>query len=119
MNCLLLNEPPLCPHCGAMARPNVLMFSDFEWQEHRQEAQNRALERWLSSVSRPMVVEIGAGTAIPSVRHFSHRVIHQHGGRLVRINPREYSVPTPWDVGIPSGALAALEAIDRALTELW
>lgn len=45
VNCLLLNEPPRCPHCGALARPNVLMFGDFEWQEHRQEAQSRALER--------------------------------------------------------------------------
>jgi NAD-dependent SIR2 family protein deacetylase len=119
VNCLLLNEPPRCPHCGALARPNVLMFGDFEWQEHRQEAQSRALERWLSSVSRPVVIEIGAGTAIPSVRHFSHRVIHEHGGRLVRINPREFTVPTPRDVGIPSGALAALGAINGALSERW
>lgn len=119
VNCLLLNDPPLCPHCGSMARPNVLMFTDFEWQEHRQEAQSRRLERWLASVSRPVVVEIGAGTAIPSVRLFSHRVIHERGGRLVRINPRECTVPTPRDVGIPLGALVALSAINEALSERW
>lgn len=119
VNCLLLNEPPRCPHCGALARPNVLMFGDFEWQEQRQEAQDRALEQWLSLVSRPVVIEIGAGTAIPSVRHFSHRVIHEHGGRLVRINPREFAVPTPRDLGIPLGALEALRVIDEALSERW
>ena len=118
-SCLLLNELPRCPHCGSLARPNVLMFGDFEWQGHRQAGQSHALGRWLSTVSRPVVVEIGAGTAIPSVRHFSHRVIHEHGGRVVRINPREFSVPTPFDVGIPAGSLDALRAIDAALTERW
>jgi NAD-dependent SIR2 family protein deacetylase len=119
VNCLLLNEPPRCPHCGALARPNVLMFSDFEWMEERQAGQQRALDRWLSNVSRPVVVEIGAGSAIHSVRYFSQRVIHEYGGRLVRINPREFSVPTPFDVGIPAGALDALQVIDAALSERW
>ena len=119
VNCLLLNEPPRCPHCGAMARPNVLMFGDYEWQEDRQAGQSRAIERWLSGVSRPVVVELGAGTAIPSVRHFSHRVIHEHGGRLVRINPREFAVPTSHDVGFPMGALGALQAIAAALDVRW
>jgi NAD-dependent SIR2 family protein deacetylase len=118
-NCLLLSELPLCPQCGSLARPNVLMFGDFEWQELRQAGQSHALERWLSTVSRPVVMEIGAGTAIPSVRHFSHRVIHEHGGRVVRINPLEFSVPTPFDVGISAGALDALQAIDAALGERW
>ena len=58
-------------------------------------------------------MEIGAGTAIPSVRHFSQRVIHEFGGRLVRINPREFSVPTSLDVGLASGASLALTDIDR------
>lgn len=113
--CLLLNTMPTCPHCGGMARPNVLMFTDFEWLEHRQAEQAARLEKWLSSVSRPVVVEIGAGTAIPSVRHFSQRVIHEFGGRLVRINPREFSVPTRFDVGLASGSSHALEEIDRVI----
>jgi hypothetical protein len=44
-----------------MARPNVLMFMDFEWLEHRAAEQAARLERWLSNVNRPVVVEIGAG----------------------------------------------------------
>ncbi|MFC7411361.1 SIR2 family NAD-dependent protein deacylase [Hydrogenophaga atypica] len=119
VNCLLLNEPPRCPKCGALARPNVMMFGDFDWQEERQQNQSKALEQWLSRASRPVVVEIGAGTAIPSVRHFTHRVLHELDGRLVRINPREWTVPTPRDVGIPMGALQTLQAIDRALAERW
>jgi NAD-dependent SIR2 family protein deacetylase len=87
--CLILNAAPVCPHCGSLARPNVLMFTDFEWLEHRQRKQAQRLDAWLSGVQAPVVVEIGAGTSIPSVRHFSQRVIHQFGGRLIRINPSE------------------------------
>ena len=113
--CLLLNSPPRCPHCGALARPNVLMFSDFEWLEHLAQQQLNRLNAWMAGVNRPVVVEIGAGTAIPSVRHFSQRVIRQHGGRLIRINPRESKVPTPFDVGFAAGAAETLTAIDQAL----
>lgn len=110
--CLLLSALPTCPHCGGMARPNVMMFNDWEWLEHRQAQQSERMERWLSGVSRPVVVEIGAGTAIPSVRRFSQRIIHAFGGRLVRINPREFSVPSTHDVGLASGASYALAEID-------
>ena len=111
--CLLLSAMPTCPHCGGLARPNVMMFNDWEWLEHRQAKQAARMEQWLSDVSRPVVVEIGAGTAIPSVRHFSQRVIHEFGGRLVRINPREPSVPTSLDVGLANGSRYALAEIDR------
>ena len=114
-NCLLLNAVPTCPHCGGMARPNIMMFSDWDWMGYRQDAQDRRMEHWLSGANRPVVVEIGAGTAIPSVRHFSHHIIHNFGGRLVRINPREFTVPTRLDVGLASGSLNALVEINRAI----
>lgn len=113
--CLLLNAPPLCPHCGGLARPNILMFNDSGWLEARAGQQAAHLERWLASVRSPVVLELGAGTAIPSVRHFSQRIIQRFGGRLVRINPREWDVPTPLDVGIAAGAAHALSEIDRVM----
>lgn len=70
---------------------------------------------WSEFVSRPVVVELGAGTAIPSVRRFSQRIIHEFGGRLVRINPREFSVPTTNDVGLASGARHTLTQIDQVM----
>ena len=63
-----------------------------------------------------MVIEIGAGTAIPSVRHFSHRISHEFGGRIIRINPGESKVPSSMDMGLAMGSLEALRGID-ALTE--
>lgn len=103
-NCLLQNKPPRCSKCGGLARPNILMFGDWGWLDTRTTRQHQALENWLWEVERPVVIELGAGTMIPSVRHFSQRVIHQLGGRLVRINPNEFAVPTKLDVGIGTGA---------------
>ncbi|QBE65060.1 SIR2 family NAD-dependent protein deacylase [Pseudoduganella lutea] len=112
--CKLMNDPPHCPRCGGMARPNILMFGDWGWIEHRSARQAARLERWLDKVERPLVIELGAGTAVPSVRHFSQQVI-QRGGRLVRINPREQEVPTRQDVGLAAGALDGLQAIAARL----
>jgi NAD-dependent SIR2 family protein deacetylase len=112
--CQLKNEPPSCPHCGGLARPNILMFGDWGWIDHRSERQAARLERWLDKARRPVVIELGAGTAIPSVRHFSQEVVRR-GGRLVRINPREPQVPTDRDVGLAAGALDGLRAIAARL----
>jgi NAD-dependent SIR2 family protein deacetylase len=109
--CRLRNAPPTCPHCGGLARPNILMFGDGDWLERRSDAQAARQQAWLAKTRRPVVVELGAGTAIPSVRHFSNHIVHQHGGRLVRINPREPQVASALDVGLTMGALAGLQAI--------
>ncbi|WP_028105009.1 SIR2 family NAD-dependent protein deacylase [Pseudoduganella violaceinigra] len=112
--CRLRNEPPLCPNCGGLARPNILMFCDWSWVERRSAMQAARLEAWLSQVHRPLVIELGAGTAIPSVRRFGHSVV-QRGGRTVRINPREHAVGNAADVGIAAGALEGLHAIAAAM----
>lgn len=109
--CQLRNDPPRCPHCGGLARPNILMFSDGDWIDHRQAAQRQRLQAWLARVAQPLVIELGAGTAVATVRHFSHRMVQSGRARLIRINPSEATVPTRHDVGLPMQALAALRAI--------
>ena len=113
--CTLLNAPPKCPWCGAIARPNIMMFNDMGWVDRRSKVQEASLRRWLGEAMRIVVIELGAGTAIPSVRHFSHELVVNHGARLVRINPREQSVPTQRDVPIAGPALAALQTIATVL----
>jgi len=113
--CRLLSEAPTCPHCGALARPNILMFGDWGWNEQRAAAQETRLLHLLHKAERPLVVELGAGTAIPSVRHFGHRVVQQLNGRMIRVNPREPQVASPRDVGLATGAHEALSAIDALL----
>ena len=76
---------------------------------------------WLAQIrgdgARIVVVELGAGTAIRSVRHFSHRISRDYGARIIRINPREPQVPNPMDVGIAAGSLEALTRIDALLEQ--
>lgn len=104
-------EPwPRC-RCGAVARPNVLMFGDGEWRSERAELQERRLAAFLSTgpVSDVVVVECGAGTAVPSVRRFSESLVRA-GASLVRINVREPEVP-PRQVGLSLGAKDGLERL--------
>lgn len=103
--CRLLNDLPRCPRCAALARPNILMFGDGDWCEQRTAAQYEALRDWLAQVRRPVVIEIGAGTAIPSVRRLSEQFAN-----LIRINPDEAAVPRASAVGV---ALGGLEAVRR------
>jgi hypothetical protein len=96
-----------------------MMFGDWQWQANRTEQQAKQQDAWLNKVTRPVVIELGAGKAIPTVSHFSERIITEHSGRLIRINPREWQVPTPRDIGLQAGALAGLQAISETLGDEW
>jgi hypothetical protein len=89
------------------------MFGDRGWDPSRTEAQERRMGAWLDGLgtARVVIVEMGAGMAVPTVRIMSEDFIEQLGGTLIRINPRELDIPTG-HIAIPSGALAALRAID-------
>jgi len=109
------SEPlPRCPNCAGLARPNVLMFGDWSWVGHRSEAQHERLARWLDGLdgasARLAVIELGAGTAIPTVRQTSESVARRLAGTLIRINPREEEVPYG-QIGLPFGAAEGLRRI--------
>jgi NAD-dependent SIR2 family protein deacetylase len=106
---------PRCRGCGGVARPNILMFGDMGWIPDRTEEQRRRFDRFQEAASDPLVVvEMGAGTAIPSIRWISEHLGQREGALLVRINPREGQVP-PRHLSIPVGSLEALQEIDRRL----
>jgi NAD-dependent SIR2 family protein deacetylase len=110
-DCLMRPPLPACPHCGALARPNVLMFNDGRWLDARTEAQYRRLEAWGTRPRRLVAIELGAGTDVPSVR----RMCEAQDAPLIRINPREPEVPSARDVGIATGALDGLRRLREAL----
>jgi hypothetical protein len=58
-----------------------------------------------------VVIEVGAGTAVPTVRWQSEEVQHQVGADLVRINPRDYRGPEG-TLSLAGGALQMLESIE-------
>lgn len=106
----VLESPmPRCPRCGALARPNILMFGDWGWIDVPYEIQRERLTAWRSSVSNPVIVELGAGRALPTVRRFSERNAHQ---RLIRINPREPNTNPLHGAGFAGNAAAMLELLD-------
>jgi NAD-dependent SIR2 family protein deacetylase len=111
---------PSCPRCGGVARPNILMFGDGGWIPDRTHAQRRRFDGWLAvqaGAERPLVVvELGAGTAIATIRWTSEGLGGRPGARVVRINPREAQIGAP-HLSIAAGALEGLEAIDRALAQ--
>lgn len=90
------------------------MFWDAFWVEKDANAQEARLRAWYASVQRPVVVELGAGKALPTVRNFSERHARH---RLTRINVRE-SATNPRDgVGFAGGALDSLRQLDTRLIE--
>lgn len=109
--CRLTSDLPHCPHCGKLARPNILMFGDWGWVEQRTVQQQARLDTWRRGVNKLVVVELGAGIHIPTVRWFGETL----GVPLIRINPDEAEVGSARGVSLPSGALAALTAIDAGL----
>ncbi len=109
--CILSSDLPACPHCGEIARPNILMFGDWAWLDHRTEIQRAALIAWRKKVTRPVVIEIGAGIDIPTVRRFGEGF----NAPLIRINPQADEVPTKNVISLRMGALAALRLIDQSI----
>lgn len=111
LECTLKNAFPCCPWCGGLARPNILMFGDGEWLDERSRDQQSRLALWRRTVERLVVIEIGAGTAIPSVRRFGE---HQDCP-IIRINLRESGRSTDRCVALPMRGSEALRGIATAL----
>ena len=86
---------PCCVRCGGLARPNILMFGDDAWSPGRTLAQQVRFQAWLRSLARGKfaVMELGAGTAVPTVRLTSEQLAAAGRVPLIRINPRDSAGP--------------------------
>ncbi len=116
-NQVALDPLPSCPECLGIARPNLLMFSDWGWDPASSLKQERNLQRWLMKRDeRLVVIEAGAGTSIPTVRIACESATNDSGGMLIRVNPRESESKQP-GVSIPLGAQLALQQMDAYLRQ--
>ncbi|WP_410593286.1 SIR2 family NAD-dependent protein deacylase [Amycolatopsis sp. lyj-23] len=104
--------PPLpsCPRCGGLARPNILMFGDSSWVPDRSQAQLDELTAWRRTARDLVVVELGAGQAVPTVRRYAE-LASAATGALIRINPREPQIRHGRGVSIAAGALETLKRL--------
>lgn len=118
-HCQLINDFPFCPHCGGMARPNILMFSDWHWQSQMQDEKEQKLMAWLKQVNNLAIIELGAGTAVPSVRNFGERLVNHsinESVSLLRVNIREPQVPNKSNCfGVSVGALEGLMLLNKVI----
>lgn len=89
------------------------MFDDPYWVEDRSEEQQERFEVWLAKVrlQNLVVIEIGAGNALPTVRRLSDSLTD---AKLIRINPNDTDVP-PHGLALKSGALEALIKINEII----
>ncbi|CAH2030315.1 SIR2 family NAD-dependent protein deacylase [Trichlorobacter ammonificans] len=111
-------QVPRCPACGGVSRPNILMFGDWSWLPQRTHAQEQRFQQFLDehAQQRMVVIELGAGTTIPTIRATSERVGWRYPHAVViRINPREPEIPLP-HLSLPCGALEGLGRIDALLS---
>jgi NAD-dependent SIR2 family protein deacetylase len=108
---------PACPHCHGVARPNILMFGDFSWLDDRCRQQEERFQTFLrrQQGQRIVVIEIGAGTAIPTIRATSERIGRAQPATVIRINLHEAGIAPP-HLALPCSGLAGLTALDSLLS---
>ncbi|WP_199441058.1 SIR2 family NAD-dependent protein deacylase [Umezawaea beigongshangensis] len=108
---------PECRNCGGLARPNILMFGDRSWVGDRSQRALDELTSWRRGLraARLVVVELGAGSAVPTVRRQAE-LASAASGSLIRINPREPEIRHGRGVSLPLGAAEALAELDARLS---
>ena len=121
---LLAQGPlPTCKHCGGLARPNVQMFGDWGWVADRSEAQAELFEDQYRGVEsakdrRVVVIELGAGLAVPIVRRFGETFLYREPSSvLIRVNPKDEKSNDKGLINLPFSALSALEEIQGLIDE--
>jgi NAD-dependent SIR2 family protein deacetylase len=109
---------PKCPHCFGVARPNILMFGDWSWLADRTRGQEMRFDSFRAQHDRDhlAVIEMGAGTAIPTIRSTSEQLGRAPKTTVIRINPREPHIGGR-HISLLCGALEGLEGISGRLVK--
>ena len=107
---------PGCTHCRGVSRPNILMFGDWSWISDRTDQQRKKFRQFQNDNrgKRTVVIELGAGKAIPTIRYTSEELGETAGTTVIRINPREAGIDAP-HISLEYGALEGLQKIDALL----
>jgi len=112
-NLRAIGKLPTCPDCGSVARPNIMMFNDPYFDPTVNEQQRSRYRTWLSRHRDDMqgivVVEIGAGKAIPTLRRMG-AMLEEDGATLIRINLRE-SEGSSSTISLPTTGLRGISIL--------
>ncbi|UJR11314.1 hypothetical protein I4U23_015495 [Adineta vaga] len=130
-NCVI-DPLPFCPNCKSLARPNILMFEDRQYAGERYNEQIDRYEQFKMDIvetkSKLLIIELGAGTTISSVRNESEMMFNNKKwiAHFIRINPSvEHSMideryknkRNRLTYELTVDALTAMTLIDQALTK--
>ncbi|CAI2377310.1 unnamed protein product [Moneuplotes crassus] len=112
-------KPPKCTYCSEPVRPNVLMFNDSDWIACRTTKQEENYKKFISENSKDgiTIIEIGAGTVIPTIRARSEAIFSDTSGprTLIRINPD----PSTHCAYAQTHCIVTEENIDENLEEIY
>ncbi|CAF3382041.1 unnamed protein product [Rotaria sp. Silwood1] len=126
----VIDPLPQCLYCEKLARPNVLMFGDRKFLGNRLNEQVAHYEKFKSDIvrtkARLLIIELGAGTAVPTVRAESERIFvdSRWTADFIRINPLDEHSRINFyyknkgkgqTIEISLDALTALVLIDEAI----
>lgn len=108
-------NPPRCPFCGSVARPNILMFNDWGFNDIRESVQAQNFLEWKRSLNQDellVILEIGAGVAIPTIRDMGEKLATSHpNAKLIRINPKDTEIPKSLGYSLQMGGLEGIKAL--------
>jgi len=111
-----MKEPPVCPKCNGLARPNIMMFCDNEFNTTETDNQlnkfNIFMNKYDKGQHKIAIIEIGAGEGVPTIRMMSE-YIHENifGATLIRINPIDIEGPLEC-IPIKMGGLDAITQLN-------
>jgi hypothetical protein len=96
------------------------MFGDLKWCPTRINEQEAAFRKWQESLpkeTRLVIVEVGAGKAIPRIRLAAEAATRDFPqATLIRINLDDSDVPDDWNA-VSLGGMGAREALSKL--EMW
>jgi NAD-dependent SIR2 family protein deacetylase len=77
-----------CPTCGSDSRPNALFFDDYKYQPDiaHVQRQNKYIFEEKLQTNNAVLIEIGAGTTVPTIRNHTLRINAGQDIPVIRIN---------------------------------
>ena len=115
---------PKCRKCNELLRPNILMFDDWTFNFNRVNSQRTSYYKFMNQCSesdRSVIIELGAGLAVPNIRIISESLLRNTNNFLIRINVKDSqcNIGNEGDnyISLEYSALEALQLLDKEILE--